>query len=310
MPISRALRLATEWGPDGIPLLASKPKMPSIRVANMKDRVISPEEEAAIFAAIEERRIKEPGRPWWLFGRMVRWLLDTGMRLSEALDAGTDQVSSRTVGGRVVHFLTLARYRTKNDKPRTIPLTERIVAELGALKAQATPRKVGDRPVFFPLRPAAAWYMFNQIREDVKRSGFDIDAVTLHTFRHTCLTRLAQGGMDIMRLKEWAGHSDIKITAERYLHLVPSDLVRGLDFLDASDGGKLHTQSLDRAYPVKPTVATPPAMRAKSATGRGDGTPRNLGNSWRRGWDSNPRYGCPHNGFRDRPNRPLWHLSA
>ena len=30
---------------------------------------------------------------------------------------------------------------------------------------------------------------------------------------------------------------------------------------------------------------------------------------WRRGWDSNPRYGCPHNGFRDRPNRPLWHLS-
>jgi hypothetical protein len=30
---------------------------------------------------------------------------------------------------------------------------------------------------------------------------------------------------------------------------------------------------------------------------------------WRRGWDSNPRYGCPHNGFRDRPIRPLWHLS-
>src|SRR5579883_3024278 len=30
---------------------------------------------------------------------------------------------------------------------------------------------------------------------------------------------------------------------------------------------------------------------------------------WRRGWDSNPRYACTHNGFRDRPNRPLWHLS-
>ena len=30
---------------------------------------------------------------------------------------------------------------------------------------------------------------------------------------------------------------------------------------------------------------------------------------WRRGRDSNPRYGYPHNGFRDRPVQPLWHLS-
>ncbi len=31
--------------------------------------------------------------------------------------------------------------------------------------------------------------------------------------------------------------------------------------------------------------------------------------NWRRGWDSNPRYAHTHNGFRDRPDRPLWHLS-
>src|SRR5688572_19304228 len=31
---------------------------------------------------------------------------------------------------------------------------------------------------------------------------------------------------------------------------------------------------------------------------------------WRRGWDSNPRYPCGHNGFRDRPDRPLRHLSV
>jgi hypothetical protein len=29
----------------------------------------------------------------------------------------------------------------------------------------------------------------------------------------------------------------------------------------------------------------------------------------RRERDSNPRYGDPHNGFRDRPIQPLWHLS-
>tara|TARA_R110002110_G_scaffold137735_2_gene323076 strand:+ start:4081 stop:4365 length:285 start_codon:yes stop_codon:yes gene_type:complete len=31
---------------------------------------------------------------------------------------------------------------------------------------------------------------------------------------------------------------------------------------------------------------------------------------WRRGRDSNPGYCYQHNGFRDRPIRPLWHLSA
>ena len=30
---------------------------------------------------------------------------------------------------------------------------------------------------------------------------------------------------------------------------------------------------------------------------------------WRRGWDSNPRYPQRHNGFRDRPVRPLRHPS-
>src|SRR5688572_5819132 len=31
---------------------------------------------------------------------------------------------------------------------------------------------------------------------------------------------------------------------------------------------------------------------------------------WRRERDSNPRYGCPYSGFRDRPIQPLSHLSA
>ena len=31
---------------------------------------------------------------------------------------------------------------------------------------------------------------------------------------------------------------------------------------------------------------------------------------WRRGRDSNPRYGCPHTCFRDKPVQPLLHLSS
>ena len=35
-----------------------------------------------------------------------------------------------------------------------------------------------------------------------------------------------------------------------------------------------------------------------------------LRKDWRRGWDSNPRYGCPYAAFRVRYNRPLCHLSG
>jgi hypothetical protein len=31
---------------------------------------------------------------------------------------------------------------------------------------------------------------------------------------------------------------------------------------------------------------------------------------WRKGWDSNPRYGCPYAGFQDRSLKPLDHPSA
>src|SRR5262245_37249274 len=34
------------------------------------------------------------------------------------------------------------------------------------------------------------------------------------------------------------------------------------------------------------------------------------GTAWRRGWDSNPRYGYPHTAFRERHLQPLGHLSA
>jgi hypothetical protein len=42
--------------------------------------------------------------------------------------------------------------------------------------------------------------------------------------------------MDLARLQQWLGHSDPKITAERYLHLIPSDLVAGLAILSGTGG--------------------------------------------------------------------------
>ena len=63
-----------------------------------------------------------------------------------------------------------------------------------------------------------------------------------------------------------------------------------------------------------PSAATtsgscPSSSSASTATGKRS-TSRRRVRRWRRGWDSNPRYGCPYAAFRVRCFRPLSHLSA
>ncbi len=228
--VSKVLTLALDWEHEGKPVLTSRPKMPRLVVRNIKDRELQDDEEAAYFAAIEVRRQAEPSRQWWRYSRLARLLIDTGFRLSEALSVGPGSLQTSLVrtpdGSKHVHFLTLDRYGTKSDKPRRVPASAAILQEAEALSGQA----VGG--LWFPMKHTLAWYMHKQIREDLKKNGMEIGDITLHTFRHTCLSRLSRGGMDIVRLKEWAGHSDIKITAERYLHLIPADLVMGLDIIN------------------------------------------------------------------------------
>lgn len=255
--VSKALRMATIWTDDrGRPLLASKPTMPSIRVANLKDRILERHEELAVFNAIEKRRTEEPGRQWWRFEKLIRFLLDTGARLGEALGVGPDSITNHS--GR--QYVTFARYRTKNDKPRTLPLTAAVTSALEELGRQIAQRKGEWR--YFPLSEGTAWYMWENIRQDVKEAGLNIDDVTLHTLRHTCLTRLAQGGMGLLQLQQWAGHSDPKITADRYVHLRPNDLVGGLDILESSNGGTAPIQAFDPNSPVSGSFTDTGANRA------------------------------------------------
>jgi integrase len=240
--VARALKMATMWtGDDGKPLLRYKPPLPRIVVNNLKERIISAAEEEALFVALEKRRQLEPHRQWFAF-RVFLWLLfDTGGRLGETLGLGPKNVAAQKarVGAdeREVSFITFPRYRTKSGKPRTLPLSPRSVDALGTLMDHLTLDKSSGEWRFFGFTASTADVMFRQIREDVlQETGLDVSDVTLHTIRHTVATRLAQGGMDLARLQQWLGHSDPKITAERYLHLIPSDLVAGLAILSGTGG--------------------------------------------------------------------------
>lgn len=267
--LSRALSQATLWVDDNEkPLLLMRPRMPRIVVNNLKDRIIEPAEEEAIFLALEKRRQLEPHRPWFKF-RVFLWLLfDTGGRLGESIGLGPKELTHQRFGDQEVTFLTFPRYRTKSGKPRTVPLAQRSIEALGSLMEHLTLDKVTQEFRFFGFTDSTADVMFRQVRCDVKtETGMDLSDVTLHTIRHTVLTRLAQGGMDLARLQQWAGHSDPKITAQRYLHLRPSDLVGGLSILNGTGGTAGASKAWDRISPVTVPNTHSGAKGATAGTG-------------------------------------------
>lgn len=70
-----------------------------------------------------------------------------------------------------------------------------------------------------------------QIFHRAKEAANIYKKVTPHSLRHSRLTHLCEAGMDIYKLKEFAGHSNIK-TTEIYLHLSKKSLVNHAEIAD------------------------------------------------------------------------------
>lgn len=225
--------------------LKAMPDFPKIKVENERDRVITLNEEAAMMECIMTRRQEEPLRSWWHFERLAILLMDTGVRLTEAILAGpswvktkrwTDPITGELCEGTWLSIPRRTIYNgqeivvTKSKKPRDVPLSDRALKAIEELNE----RVEGQR--WFPWAKGSSGplYHLQNIRGDMAARGFQFDDVVLHTFRHTCATRLAEGGLDLVALRDWLGHSDIKITAGRYLHLMNSHVWRGIAILNAS----------------------------------------------------------------------------
>jgi integrase len=219
--------------------LTAKPPTPKYTVRNIQERTMSYEEEEAAYQCVDKRRIDEPSRPWWLFKAFMVIALDTGFRMAEVLSLGPSSPRTKrwlALDGTAMEaqYMGLSRYATKTDKPREVPITSRVATLLPGLNALAVNGK------WFPWKPGGSgiWYMWDNIRSDMMELGFDVSDLKVHTFRHTCGTRLAVGGMDLIGIRDWLGHSDISITAERYIHLMSSHLYRGVAILEIGRGAK------------------------------------------------------------------------
>lgn len=127
-------------------------------------------------------------------GDLVVFAAFTGLRRSEMFNVNRH----RTLVNGVLHLDA----RTKNGRPRSIPLHARALAIAQRMPLPTTPALLQDD-----------W--------TAARNAAGLQHVHWHDLRHTFASWLAQQGTQLLIIKDLMGHSSIKQT-ERYAHLAPN----------------------------------------------------------------------------------------
>jgi integrase len=155
--------------------------------------------------------------------RFIKVLLHTGLRRSELVYLEWDDVK---LEDELIHIQAKPEFgfHTKSDKPRSVPINSELREILNSLPVRG--RFVfdngNDKPLFCPD------YYSEQFRKILKKTG--IKDGSLHTLRHTFVSRLVMAGADLTTVKELAGHADLKTTM-RYVHLSPDHKAKTVELL-------------------------------------------------------------------------------
>lgn len=145
---------------------------------------------------------------------LVLVLVDTGMRLSEALNMKYEDISFDN------NLISI--WINKGDRPRSLPMTKRVRTILEA-------RQQNNKIKPFSITSYQTENSWKVVRRKMQMES-DKEFV-LHALRHTCASRLVNAGVDLYVVKEMLGHGSIQIT-ERYAHLNPVKLVTAVGVLD------------------------------------------------------------------------------
>lgn len=197
--MSRALDFDLVSAPVAIKVTAKRSKK--------KDRVLSADEEHRINQWLVQNASDE-------IVALTRFLIWSGARVGEAM-----KLEARDFSGDFVLFRD-----TKNGTDRKIPLPD-IAKE--ALKEIIERHNLdGDDKVF-----DVSYHQYYGIMKRCYKA-LDIEGATIHTFRHTTASRLAQQDTTLQKIGVFLGHKHISMT-ERYTHLKAHDSTEIADALNA-----------------------------------------------------------------------------
>ena len=187
--LKSVLSKAVEWGK----LIDSPARgVKRLRVDNRRTRILTDDEQKAI---LEQCRRK--------LCAIVALALTTGARIGELLALRWEHCQDG--------YVTF--WETKNGKARRIPISPAIAAVL-AHQPRIYPSVFANSRTGLPLTPNGVAHVFGRA---VLRAGITTGDVTLHTLRHTALSRMVAGGYDDYTVMAISGHSSTRML-ERYTH--------------------------------------------------------------------------------------------
>lgn len=181
--------------------LEELPELPKLKEASHRLRWFTKQEEDSIINEMRSRGLDD-------LANMAIMSIDTGMRASELLKF---DLTLHPIGKEGKGLYIPDR---KNGDALLLPATQRVqdIVNNGGFKHNVK--------------------YYRRSWESIRKSLNLTDCVW-HTFRHTCCSRLVQGGMDIRKVQQWMGHRNISTTM-LYAHLAPTSLLTGIDILEAS----------------------------------------------------------------------------
>lgn len=188
-------------------------------------RVLSPEEIASLFAALQTPKYRA----------VAMVMYGAGLRIAEACAL---EVTDLDAARGVIHVR-----RGKGSKPRDVVLAPKLLAALRAYwKVERPPQ-----PFLFVGTGTGRALSTDSMRRALKRARGDAGLrgiVTAHALRHSFATHLLEAGTDIRVIQQLLGHRDLSTTAG-YTRVAHALLVKTESKLDS----------------LLPSVAAPPQTR-------------------------------------------------
>jgi len=181
-------------------------------------RVFSPDELERIYTADPEN------------AAVWKFIANTGLRRSEVAVLPKYMVESDADRAKVrVSHNPGEGLNVKSGKSRSVPLNREARAARDEILATPYP---GDK--FFP-----EWHVRTWTKKFIKaRGAAGIDSGTLHSLRHTFISRAANNGVPIHLVMKWAGHSELETTMG-YLHINEDYEWLEMDKMLDSESGKI-----------------------------------------------------------------------
>lgn len=125
------------------------------------------------------------------------------------------------------YYITSPKTKASNRK---IPIEESLLKDLKRLYEwqKCFEEFRNDWFVFGGFRPMSETRITNKKNEACKALG--LPEITIHQFRHSCISWLANNGVDPVAIQSFVGHSKLSTTMDIYTHVYQSKLDNIFDF--------------------------------------------------------------------------------